>query len=326
MSSGTSKFPGTPASYVVTMNRPLPDRDGFIEFRGHRTWYRSIGEDAPGRLPLVVLHGGPGATHQYLQPLAALAASGRRVILYDQIGCGRSDHPADETFYTVSTFVDELDALRAQLDLPAVHVLGQSWGGMLAMEYALTHPSGLASIVVADSPASMSMWVSEANRLRAELPPEVERTLREHEAAGTTRDPAYIAASDVFYRRHVCRLAEWPACVNDAFASLATDGFVYNVMNGPSEFHCIGTLKEWDITGRLPEIDVPTLLLSGRYDEATPAIVGAIHERIRGSEWIVFEESSHMPHVEEPAAFNAAVRGFIAGVETARFIAPAVTN
>jgi proline-specific peptidase len=297
------------------MNRPLPDRDGFIEFRGHRTWYRSIGEDAPGRLPLVVLHGGPGATHQYLQPLAALAASGRRVILYDQIGCGRSDHPADETFYTVSTFVDELDALRAQLDLPAVHVLGQSWGGMLAMEYALTHPSGLASIVVADSPASMRMWVSEANRLRAELPPEVERTLREHEAAGTTSDPAYIAASDVFYRRHVCRLAEWPACVNDAFASLATDGLVYNVMNGPSEFHCIGTLKEWDITGRLPEIDVPTLLLSGRYDEATPAIVGAIHERIRGSEWIVFEESSHMPHVEEPAAFNAAVRGFIAGVE-----------
>jgi len=300
------------------MSSTLPVHDGYVTIDGNRTWYRSVGADAPGRLPLLLLHGGPGATHQYLQPLEALAHGGRRVIFYDQIGCGRSDHPVDPAFYTVRRFVDEVDALRAQLDLPAVHVLGQSWGGMLAMEYALTRPPGLASIVVADSPASMVLWVSEANRLRAELPPEVERTLREHEAAGTTTDPAYLAACEVFYRRHVCRLATWPDCVNDAFASLATDGFVYNVMNGPSEFHCIGTLKDWDITARLPEIDVPTLLLSGRYDEATAAVVAPIQAGIRGSEWIVFEESSHMPHVEEPAAFNAAVRGFLAGVESRR--------
>jgi proline-specific peptidase len=297
------------------MSSTLPDRDGFIVVDGNRTWFRSVGAGTPGRLPLILLHGGPGATHQYLRPLEALAATGRQVIFYDQIGCGRSDHPADAAFYTVQRFVDELDALREQLDLPAVHVLGQSWGGMLAMEYALTHPRGLASIVVADSPASMPLWVREANRLRAELPPDVERALREHEAAGTTGDPAYAAACEVFYRRHVCRLATWPDCVNDAMASLATDGFVYNVMNGPSEFHCIGTLKDWDITARLPEIDVPALLLSGRYDEATAAVVTPIHAGIRGSEWIVFEQSSHMPHVEEPAAFNAAVRGFLAGVE-----------
>ena len=218
----------------------------------------------------------------------------------------------------MQTFVDELDALRAELGLERVHVLGQSWGGMLAMEIALAKPAGLAAIVVADSPSSMDLWVREANRLRAELPPEVERTLREHEAAGTTSDPAYAAATDVFYRRHVCRADPWPDCVNEAFASLANDGFVYNLMNGPSEFHCIGKLKSWDITDRLHEIDVPTLLLSGRYDEATPLIVGTIHERIRGSEWIVFEASSHVPHIEEPAAFNAAVRGFLAGVEAHR--------
>jgi proline-specific peptidase len=300
------------------METELPSHEGFIEFRGSRTWYRSVGVGAPGRLPLVLLHGGPGATHQYLQPLEALARFGRRVIFYDQVGCGRSGHPADPEFYGVATFVDEFAALRDQLELPAVHVLGQSWGGMLAMEIALAKPAGLASIVVADSPSSMKLWVSEANRLRSELPPEVERALREHEAAGTTADPAYAAATDVFYRRHVCRADPWPACVDDAFASLASDGFVYNLMNGPSEFHCIGTLKDWDITGRLHEIDVPTLLLSGRFDEATPLIVGTIHERIRGSEWIVFEASSHMPHVEEPDAFNAAVRGFLAGVEAHR--------
>jgi proline-specific peptidase len=289
--------------------------DGFIDFRGYRTWYESFGESVDGRLPIVILHGGPGATHQYLEPLRSLAASGRRVIFYDQIGCGRSDRPPDSAFYTVQTFVDELDAVREQLGLARCHILGQSWGGMLAMEYALTQPQGLASMIVADSPASMVLWVSEANRLRAELPPEVDRTLREHEAAGTTSDPAYIAAIDVFYARHVCRLDPIPDCFVRTAEALTNDGFVYNYMNGPSEFHCIGTLKDWDITGRLHEIRTPTLLLSGRYDEATPTIVGAIHERIPGSRWTIFEESSHTPHLEEPAAFDSAVLAFLAEIE-----------
>jgi L-proline amide hydrolase len=268
-------------------------------------------------LPVLVLHGGPGATHQYLEPLRALADFGRRVIFYDQVGCGRSDHPTDPAFYTVETFVDEVNAVREHLSLDRVHVLGQSWGGMLAMEYALTAPEGLASIIVADSPSSMKLWVEEANRLRADLPPDVERTLRLHEANETTSDPAYQTAMEEFYRRHVCRLDPMPDCFARTSAALASDGYVYNLMNGPSEFHCIGTLKEWDITGRLHEIRTPTLLLSGRFDEATPTIVGEIHDRIAGSEWIVFENSSHTPHLEEPTAFNAAVRGFMAGVEAA---------
>jgi proline-specific peptidase len=292
--------------------------DGFIDFRGYRTWYESFGEAVEGRLPVVILHGGPGATHQYLEPLRSLAGDGRRVIFYDQIGCGRSERPPDADFYTVQTFVDELAAVREQLGLERCHILGQSWGGMLAMEYALTKPAGLASIIVADSPASMVLWVSEANRLRAELPPEVERTLRAHEAAGTTSDPAYVAAMDVFYARHVCRLDPMPDCFVRTAQAMANDGFVYNYMNGPSEFHCIGTLKNWDITDRLHEITTPTLLLSGRYDEATPTIVGAIHERIAGSKWTVFENSSHTPHLEEPAAFEAAVLAFLSDIEAAR--------
>ncbi len=293
----------------------MSGRSGYAPFRDFRTWYESFGESDEGRLPLIVLHGGPGATHQYLEPLRALAENGRRVVFYDQIGCGRSDRPVDPAFYTVQTFVDELNALREHLGLERAHVLGQSWGGMLAMEYALTAPPGLASIVVADSPASIPFWVAEANRLRAELPPDVQRALTEHEAAGTTADPAYQSAVEVFYRRHVCRLDPWPDCFARTAEALSTDGYVYNLMNGPSEFHCIGTIKEWDITARLHEIRTPTLLLSGRYDEATPAIVEGIHRRIPGSEWILFEESSHTPHLEEPAAFNAAVRGFLAGLE-----------
>jgi proline-specific peptidase len=295
--------------------------EGFVEFRGARTWYRSVGAAATdARLPLLILHGGPGATHQYLAPLESLARGGRRVIFYDQIGCGRSGGPRDDpNFYDARLFVDELQAVRDALGLERVHLLGQSWGGMLAMQYALDDPAGLASIVVADSPADMRHWVAEANRLRADLPADVAATLTAHETAGTTTNPAYAAAVEVFYRRHVCRLAEWPEPFLRSIDAMTNDGFVYNVMNGPSEFHVIGKLKDWTIRDRLHEIRVPALLLSGAHDEATPAIVGEVAERIPNAAWILFEQSSHTPHLEEPAAFEAAVNGFLAGVEAEMF-------
>ena len=295
--------------------------EGFVEFRGARTWYRSVGAAATdARLPLLILHGGPGATHQYLAPLESLARGGRRVIFYDQIGCGRSGGPRDDPdFYDARLFVDELQAVRDALGLERVHLLGQSWGGMLAMQYALDDPAGLASIVVADSPADMRHWVAEANRLRADLPADVAATLTAHEPAGTTTNPAYAAAVEVFYRRHVCRLAEWPEPFLRSIDAMTNDGFVYNVMNGPSEFHVIGKLKDWTIRDRLHEIRVPALLLSGAHDEATPAIVGEVAERIPNAAWILFEQSSHTPHLEEPAAFEAAVNGFLAGVEAEMF-------
>jgi L-proline amide hydrolase len=185
---------------------------------------------------------------------------------------------------------------------------------MLAMEHALDHPPGLRAIVVADSPASMTLWVSEANRLRADLPPDVQATLVRHEEAGTTGDSAYEEAVRVFYDRHVCRVP-WPDYVQRSFAQIAADPTVYHTMNGPSEFHCIGSLKTWDITDRLHEITTPTLLVSGRHDEATPLIVGQIHERIPGAQWEIFEDSSHMPHVEEQEAFLQRVEAFLLTVD-----------
>jgi L-proline amide hydrolase len=288
-----------------------------LHWEGLTTWYEVHGE--PGdRLPVVLCHGGPGATHDYIAPLKALATDGRQVVLYDQVGNGHSQHlrdaPAD--FWTVDLFRRELRALVEHLGWAGgYHVLGQSWGGMLAMEHALQHPPGLRSIVVCDSPASMPLWVSEANRLREDLPPEARDALTRHEAAGTTDSPEYQAAMDVFYRRHLCRLDPWPPEVVRTFALLEADPTVYGTMNGPSEFHVIGTIRDWDITERLPEIDVPTLLVSGRHDEATPRIVGEIHDRIPGSEWVLLEESSHMPHVEEPERFLAAVNAFLERVE-----------
>ena len=237
-----------------------------------------------------------------------MADTGRRVIFYDQLGCGRSSIPESKPeMWTVDLYVDELNALREALALGRIHLLGQSWGGMLGMEYALTQPRGLESLTLASSPASMIQWVEEANRLREDLPPDVQQTLLHHESAGTFDSPEYKAAMDVFYAQHVCRVDPVPEYVRRTFDAIDRNREVYLTMNGPSEFHVIGTLKSWDIIPRLGEIRVPTLVTSGRYDEATPLIAGTVREGIPDARWVIFEENSHMPHTEEAGALYAGV-------------------
>ena len=286
-----------------------------FEWEGHRTWYRLIGEiSADGPAPAILAHGGPGATHDYLEPMAALADSGRPCVFYDQLGNGHSQHLPDAPaeFWSPELFQRELHALIAELGIGAgYHVVGQSWGGMLAMLHALEHPPALRSIVVCNSPASMRLWVEEANRLRRDLPADVQEALTTHETAGTTDSPEYEAATQVFYERHVCRLDVWPGYVTRSFSLMATNPTVYHTMNGPSEFHTIGSLLEWDITDRLPGIDVPTLLVSGEFDEATPHIVEQIHTRIPGARWELVAGASHLSHVEEPEIWTELVGGFL---------------
>ena len=298
------------------MSEAAPTREGFFSFRGYQVWYRVVGEgEDKGRLPLLCLHGGPGATHDYLETLEALAAGGRRVIFHDQLGAGNSDHPDDPSLFTVELFLEELAALRQELGLGRAHLLGQSWGGMLALEYALTRPAGLASLVLADTPASMPQWSDEARGLLELLPERERETLRRYEAAGATDDPAYQEAMLVFYRRHVCRLDPWPPCLERTLAKMGEAPLVYATMIGPSEFHVTGTLKDWDVSGRLGEIELPTLVLGGRYDEATPAITATLEQGIPGARRVIFEHSAHMPHLEEPELYLRVVGDFLAEVE-----------
>jgi L-proline amide hydrolase len=287
--------------------------EGRAPFRGHETWYRVTGTLGGGRPPLVCLHGGPGCTHDYIDSLTDLADDARAVIHYDQIGNGRSTHlrDADPGFWTVGLFLDELDNLLAHLGIADRYDLfGQSWGGMLAAEHAVRRPAGLRRLVIANSPASLDTWLAEANRLRALLPEDVQATLLRHERAGTIDSPEYAAATRVFYDRHVCRIP-WPPEVARTFAAIEDDPTVYRTMNGPSEFHVIGTLSGWTIEARLGAINVPTLVISGAHDEATEACVRPFVERIPDARWRVFAESSHMPHVEERAATMAVLRGFL---------------
>ena len=294
----------------------MKQHEGTFPFRGFKTWYCIYGDgEASGKLPLICAHGGPGAPHDYLQPFQAIAETGRRVILYDQLGCGNSDKPDTPELWTVPIFVEELGVLRQALGLGQTHLLGQSWGGMLAMEYMLTQPAGIAGLIIESSPSSIPMWVAEAGRLREQLPRDINAALLKHEEAGTTTDPEYLEATAMFYARHVCRINPLPEYVQRSFDNI---GQPYFVMNGPSEFHVIGSLKDWDVTPRLGEITAQkaTLFMSGRHDECTPLIANTVASGIPGCRLIIWEDSSHLCHVEQTDAVMKAVASFLDEVES----------
>jgi L-proline amide hydrolase len=182
---------------------------------------------------------------------------------------------------------------------------------MLGMEHALRQPPGLGSLVIANSPASMDLWVSEANRLRSLLTAEVQEKLTRHEAAGTTDSEEYEQAVMQFYNRHLCRIP-FPDGLQRTFAQLAEDPTVYHTMNGPSEFHVIGTLRGWDITPRLGEVSVPALVISGEHDEATPVVVRPLVDALPDVRWELIEGASHSTHLEQPRRFLELVETFLA--------------
>lgn len=302
-------------SSTVDEMAELAVKEGVIPFRGFETWYRVTGDLTSDLTPLVVVHGGPGCSHDYLLSLAEIANSSRAVIHYDQIGGGRSTHRRDAPpeFWTVDLFLSELDNLLEFLGMADRYsLLGQSWGGMLAAEHAIRRPRGLRALIVSNSPASMELWSSEARRLRSEMPLELADALDRHEAAGTTNDPEYLAATQAYYDLHVCRVVPNPPEVLRMQEILAEDSTVYNTMNGPNEFFVVGSLRGWSVVEDVQFIQVPTLLLSGRYDEATPATVEPFFERIPEVRWEIFENSSHMPFVEEPERYRAVVEDFLA--------------
>jgi proline iminopeptidase len=287
--------------------------EGLIDVPGGRVWYRSVGGSAgDGRTPLLCLHGGPGFTHYYLEPLEALADR-RQVIFYDQLGCGRSDRPEDPSLWTVDRFVEEVARVRSALGLDRLHLFGSSWGGMLAMQYVLDRRPELDSLILCGSPASMIRWVTDCAELLAAQPAEVRRVISEHEEAGFTACPEYQAAILGFYREHVCRLTPWPAGLERSFAEAGYA--VYNQMNGPSEFTVTGTLKTWDIMDRLGEITVPALLVGGRYDECRPAHLEDMHRRIAGSQLAIIEDASHLCFAEQPQEFTGVVNSFLGRIE-----------
>jgi proline-specific peptidase len=286
---------------------PPSEREGTIQVPGGTVWYRVVGD---GGIPLLCLHGGPGMAHDYVSTLADLADR-RTVIFYDQLGCGRSDRPGDASLWTLERSVAEVEAVRQALGLDRFHLFGNSWGGWLALQYTLDRKPDLASLVISSSPPSVDRAVREMNELRDQLPGDVQRVLADHEARQFFDCPEYTAAIMAFYRRHLCRLEPWPEIVERSMGPSFGAG-PYLTMWGPSEFGPVtGNLKGWDITDRLGEIRVPTLLTVGRHDEMWPSHMADMQAHVSGSELVIFESSSHMAFVEERETYMETMSRFL---------------
>jgi len=286
-------------------------REGYVDFRGYRTWYRFVGDLNSAVTPLLALHGGPGSTHNYFAPLERLGGE-RPVVLYDQIGCGNSDRPRDIE-WDVAVFRDEVDALREQLGLERIHLLGTSWGGMLAQEHVLAGAQGILSLTLSSTLANLALWNEEQLKLKAQLPADVIDILDRHEQAGTYDDPEYEEAMEVYFDRHFYRGAQ-PRPELEAMADgKAPD--VYRAMQGPNEWTTTGALKGWDTRARLQEIEVPTLVVRGRYDMCTEPVAAELLSGIRGAREVVLEHSSHTPVLEETERYLEVVGGFMREAE-----------
>jgi proline-specific peptidase len=283
------------------------NREGYIDVGGYRTWYRVAGDLRSGATPLLALHGGPGSTHHYFAPLERLAHE-RPVVVYDQLGCGSSDRPSDVE-WSLELFRDEVAAVRAQLGLDRIHLLGTSWGGMLALEHVLSGAEGIAGLVLSSTLASAAQWADEQKRLRDALPRELVAALDRHERAGTYDDPEYQRAEAVLYDRHFYRGPKPRAELERMNTERGLD--VYRSMWGPNEWTITGALHGWDVRSRLAEIDVPTLVIRGRHDMCTDAVAATLMSGIRDGREVVLEHSSHTPVLEETERYLDVLGAFL---------------
>ncbi|WP_088010505.1 proline iminopeptidase-family hydrolase [Gottfriedia acidiceleris] len=285
--------------------------EGFIEVTGGKVWYQVHNKNS-SKTPVVVLHGGPGSSHYSMQGLQVLAED-RPVIFYDQLGCGKSDRPTDTSLWNIDRFVEELAQIREVLSLDEFHILGHSWGTTLAAAYYLTRPDGVKSIIFSSPCLSAPLWAEDQDRNRKLLPLDVQETLIKCEENGTTNSEEYKKATAVFNKNFVCRLDPKPEFLKDGAHFRNPE--VYNIMWGPSEFHVTGNLKDFDCTSKLKDIQVPTIYTCGRYDEATPKSTEYFSELTPNGKFHVFEQSAHMPYIEEPEEYIRVVESFLKEVE-----------
>ena len=281
--------------------------EGYVNVLGFNLFYRRFGE--PTRGEILCLHGGPGATHDYMLSMTDLANYGYRVTFYDQLGCGRSQVPKDLSLYVVERYVEEVEAFRRKMKLGRPHFIGSSWGGMLAIAYALRYQRNMATMTSVGGLHSVPLTVREMQKMKRRLPEDVQKVMAKHESEGDYEDPEYLEAVRVYYMKHLCRTDPWPPEVSYSLDHVSKP--VYGTMNGPNEFTIIGNTRYWDVTDELRTIRVPTLVLGGRYDEVSPVVAREIHSHIRNSELKIFPNSSHLSFWEERESFMKTVLRFL---------------
>lgn len=287
-----------------------PVRTGAVPFRDGQTWYRISGPVDDGRPPLLTLHGGPGSVHNYLLPLTELLGRDRAVIFYDQVGCGNSTRRPDwpATAWTVELHLAEMDALVAELGLDRFHLLGHSWGGMLATEYAAAHPERLASLVLCSTAASAQLSLDSIAGLRDALVAEQLAAL----AGEPDQEELAATVAGLFVTRHICRLTPMPDVLAFTLQQIAENPAINAAMMGQDPAEVVGTLRGWTAEPKLPGLAVPALVLGGEYDELDAAARQPFLDLIPDVRGHVFPDASHTAFLETPAAFRDVVAPFLA--------------
>lgn len=275
---------------------------------GYRVWTKQEGR-APANV--LLLHGGPGFNHVYFECFESfLPPAGIGFYYYDQLGCGNSDHPDDDKLWTIPRYVEEVEAVRKGLGLENFILYGHSWGGMLAIEYALKYQRHLRRLVISNMTASIPAYVRYLKVLRSQLSPADQATLSKYEAMNKTDDPAYQAIlMNKVYAAHVLRLPEWPEPVTRTLATVNTH--IYNLMQGPNEFVITGTFKNWDRWADLHRITVPTLVMGAKYGEMSPDQIRREGELIPDAKTWISQRGSHLSMYDDQQAYFARLLRFL---------------
>ena len=285
--------------------------EGYMPYLGYQTYYRIVGESRDGKNPLVLLHGGPGSTHNYFELLDALAEEGRALIMYDQLGCGRSATGSHPELWNMETWKGELEALRQYLGLDRIHLLGQSFGGMLALAYVCDeHPKGVESLILSSTLPSSALWAREQHRMIRLMPERMQEAIRTAEETGNYGTSEYEEANREFMRRHCAPdvTPDSPECVR---REKGEGREAYMTAWGPNEFTPLGNLKDFEYRDQLGEIQIPSLIISGVNDLCTPLVAKTMYDAIPDARWELFENSRHMPFLEENGKYLRVVSAWM---------------
>jgi len=292
-------------------NEPLAKhKEGYVTVEGGKIWYRILGDGK--KTPLLMMHGGPGGTHRSFYQLEPLAQE-RPLILFDQLGSGKSGFHKDTALLKVDKFVDQVQALRQALELKEVYLHGHSWGTALALETYLAHPEGVKAIVFNSPYFSTAIWEADADTLITYLPDSIQKAIETGEREENFTSDAYQQANRVFMKNYGVR-KERPSNPWDTVKAKRND-FIYNYMWGPTEFTAAGTLKNYDRFESLKEIKVPTLFITGEFDEARPTTVKRFQNQVTRSEFVVIEGAGHGTMHDNREQNIEAIRSFLARID-----------
>ncbi len=291
-------------------NPKLKSEEGYIEVTGGKVWYKIFGEG--DKTPILILHGGPGATCYYLNPLTALSKD-RPVIFFDQLGCGRSTLEMDTSQMNIKFYVDEVEQVKKALGLKDFYVYGQSWGTILGAEYYFAHPEGIKGIILASPALSGKLWVRDSKILVNQLPDSLQQIIQIHEADKSFDSPEYQEALMVYYKKHIACKLPWSADIDSTFKYIGEEVYVH--MNGPSEFTFTGTMQHYDATERLPNMKIPSLFVCGEFDEARPETTEYYASLVTNSKFVVIKNAAHMTMQDNPEQDLKEITNFINDIE-----------